>query len=54
MAELEGLIATARWLVEEPALPRLLANLAEASEAFAPTARRLDPALRATTDLAAR
>ena len=53
VAELEGLVAAARRLVEDPALPRLLANLAEGSEALAPAARRLDPTLRATTDLAA-
>jgi paraquat-inducible protein B len=53
LAELEGLLAAARRRVEDPALPRLLANLAEGSEALAPAARRLDPTLRATTDLAA-
>jgi paraquat-inducible protein B len=53
VAELEGLVAAARRLVDDPALPRLLANLAEGSEALAPAARRLDPTLRATTDLAA-
>ena len=53
VAELDGLIAAARRLVEDPALPRLLANLAAASEALAPAARRLDPTLRATTELAA-
>ena len=53
VAELEGLLAAARRRVEDPALPRLLANLAEASEALAPAARRLDPTLRAAADLAA-
>jgi paraquat-inducible protein B len=52
VAELEGLVAAARRLVEDPALPRLLANLAEGSEALAPAAQRLDPTLRAATDLA--
>ena len=53
VAELEDLVAAARRLVDDPALPRLLANLAEGSEALAPAARRLDPTLRAATDLAA-
>ena len=53
VAELDGLIAAARRIVDDPALQRLLANLAEASEALAPAARRLDPTLRAAADLAA-
>ena len=53
VAELDGLVAAARRLVDDPALLRLLANLAEASEALAPAARRLDPMLRAAADLAA-
>jgi paraquat-inducible protein B len=49
-----SLIASARRRVEDPALRRLLTNLAETSEALTPAARRLDPTLRAAADMAAR
>ena len=52
MAEVNGLIAAARRIIEDPALKRLLANLAETSEALTPAARRLDPTLRAAADAA--
>ena len=54
MAEVNGLIAAARRIVEDPALKRLLTNLAETSEVLRPAARRLDPALRAAADAATR
>jgi len=54
VAETNGLIAAARRIVEDPALKRLLANLAETSEALAPAAKHLDPALRAAADMATR
>jgi paraquat-inducible protein B len=53
-AEMNNLIAAARRIVEDPALRRLIANLAETSEALAPAARRLDPTLRVAADMAAR
>jgi paraquat-inducible protein B len=53
-AEMNNLIAAARRSVEDPALRRLVTNLAETSEALTPAARRLDLTLRAATDLAAR
>ena len=49
--ELEGLIAAARRIVEDPAVPRFLANVASASDALVPAARQLDPTLRAATAL---
>jgi paraquat-inducible protein B len=49
--ELEGLIAAARRIVEDPAVPHLLANLASASDVLVPAARQLDPTLRAATAL---
>jgi paraquat-inducible protein B len=49
--ELEGLIAVARRIVEDPAVPRFLANVASASDALVPAARQLDPTLRAATAL---
>ena len=49
---LDSLIAAARRIVEDPALPRLLSNLARASEALAPAARQVDPTLRAATKMA--
>jgi paraquat-inducible protein B len=52
--DMNKLIAAARRNVEDPALRRLLSNLAETSEALTPAARRLDPTLRAAADLAAR
>lgn len=54
VAQMNSLIAGARRRVEDPALRRLLTNLAETSEALTPAARRLDPTLRAATDMAAR
>jgi paraquat-inducible protein B len=54
VAEVNGLIAAARRIVEDPALKRLLASLAETSEALAPAVRHLDPTLRAAADMAAR
>ena len=47
--ELEGTIAAARRIVEDPAVPHLLANLASASDVLVPAARQLDPTLRAAT-----
>ena len=47
--ELEGTIAAARRIVEDPAVPHLLANLANASDVLVPAARQLDPTLRAAT-----
>jgi paraquat-inducible protein B len=52
-AQMNGLIAAARRIVEDPALRRLLTNLAETSEALTPAARRLDPTLRVAADMAA-
>ena len=54
VAQMNSLIAAARRSVEDPALRRLLTNLAETSEALTPAARRLDPTLRAAADMAAR
>ena len=54
VAQMNSLIAAARRRVEDPALRRLLTNLAETSEALIPAARRLDPTLRAAADMAAR
>jgi paraquat-inducible protein B len=54
VAQMNSLIAGARRGVEDPALHRLLTNLAETSEALTTTARRLDPTLRAAADMAAR
>jgi paraquat-inducible protein B len=54
VAQMNSLIAAARRRVEDPALRRLLTNLAETSEALTPAARRLDPTLRAAADMAAR
>ena len=54
VAQMNSLIAGARRRVEDPALRRLLTNLAETSEALTPAARRLDPTLRAAADMAAR
>ena len=54
-ADMNNLIAAARRTVEDyPALRRLITNLAEASEALTPAARRLDPTLRAAADMAVR
>jgi paraquat-inducible protein B len=53
-AQMNSLIAGARRSIEDPALRRLLTNLAETSEALTPAARRLDPTLRAAADMAAR
>jgi paraquat-inducible protein B len=47
--ELEGTIAAARRIVDDPAVPLLLANLASASDVLVPAARQLDPTLRAAT-----
>ena len=51
--DLRRLVAAARRLAEDPAVPRLLANLADTSDALAPAARRLEPTLRAAAALAA-
>jgi paraquat-inducible protein B len=53
-ADMNNLIAAARRTVEDPALRRLITNLAEASEALTPAARRLDPTLRAAANMAVR
>ena len=49
--ELEGLIAAARRIVEDPAVPHILANLASASDVLVPAARQLDPTLCGATAL---
>jgi paraquat-inducible protein B len=54
VAQMNSLITAARGSVEDPALRRLVTNLAETSEALTPAARRLDPTLRAAADMAAR
>ena len=54
VAQMNSLIAAVRRSIEDPELRRLLTNLAETSEALTPAARRLDPTLRAATDMAAR
>jgi paraquat-inducible protein B len=52
VAEVNGLIAAARRIVEDPALRQLLANLAKTSEVLLPAARQVDPTLRAATNMA--
>jgi paraquat-inducible protein B len=54
VTQMNSLIAAALGRAEDPALRRLLTNLAETSEALTPAARRLDPTLRAAADMAAR
>jgi paraquat-inducible protein B len=54
VAQMNNLIAAALRRVEDPAVRRLITNLAETSEALTPAARRLDPTLRAAADLATR
>ena len=49
---LDSLIAAARRIVEDPALPQLLSNLARTSEALAPAAQQVDPTLRAAAKMA--
>ena len=49
---LDSLISAARRIVEYPALPQLLSNLARTSEALAPAARQVDPTLRAAAKMA--
>ena len=44
---LDSLISAARRIVEDPALPQLLPNLARTSEALAPAVQQVDPTLRA-------
>lgn len=45
VARLNGLIESAKRLVENPALARLLTNLAEGSSSLVPAAKQLDPTL---------
>lgn len=52
VAELENLITAARRVVDNPAVPHLLANAASASDALVSAARQLDPTLRSAKALA--